>query len=272
MSSTRRAAAFAVALFLSLIASAAAVAVPSVAASPAPAAPAAAPASQAPALLNEAPPAAATGYTYWGYYIWNPKTDAWDYATVGANDRKQLPEDGDAYGFRWALVVQDPRLPRAEPDFDAICAETPEASAGEKRIAFVLDYGADVDAPDGTTPPEPRGVCALVDGSYTVQQALQTVAEIRTGNGGLICAIDNYPAQGCGDTIKNAQEGPPDQPVALALPAEEPDETPAAEEPTQAADNSDDSDDGGFPWGVAIAGGVVVVLAFGALALRRRQA
>jgi hypothetical protein len=269
MSSTRRAAALAVALFLSMIAPAAALAAPApaVAHGSAPAAPAA-PAIQA--ASNEAAPAAAPpGYTYWGYYIWNPTKATWDYATVGANDRKQLPADGDAYGFRWALVVQDPRLPRAEPDFEAICAETPEAGAGEKRVAFVLDYGSDIDAPEGSTPPEPRGACALVKESFTVQQALQTVAEVRTDDSGLICGIDSYPASGCGDTFKNAEEGPPDQPVALALPAEEPEETPAAEEPTQAADDSDDS---GFPWGVAIAGGVVVVLAFGALLLRRRQA
>jgi hypothetical protein len=272
MSSARRAAALAVALLLSLAAPATAIAGETGATggeTGATGIPVGATSARA-ASAASAP--AATGYTYWGYYLWNPATSSWDYATVGANDRKQLPEDGDAFGFRWALVVKEPRLPRAEADFEAICAETPEAGEGQKRIAIVLDYGAEVDAPEGETPPEPRGACALVSDSFTVQQALQTVAEIRTGNGGLICAIDNYPPTGCGDTIKDAQEGPPDQPVALALPQpEQPDqaEAPADGDTTDAAEDSDDSS---FPWGVAIAGVVVVVLAFGALLLRRRQA
>jgi hypothetical protein len=267
MSSARRAAVLAAALILSPGGAAAL-------SSPAHAAPAHI-SAPAPDSAGQAPnQAAATGYTYWGYYVWNTEKAAWDYMTVGANDSSKLPADGDVYGFRWALVVQEPRLPRAEPDFEEICAETPQPEKGEKRVGFVLDYGAEVDAPEGEAPPEPRGACALVSDDFTVQQALQTVAEVRVGKDGRICGVDAYPATGCGDVIKDAEEGPPDQPVALALPADltEPDDTESAGGETDAAADSADSDsgDGGF-WGIAVAGLVVVALAFGALLLRRRQ-
>jgi hypothetical protein len=233
------------------------------------AASAAAPGSSAAATADSAA-AAAPGYTYWGYYVWNADKSQWDYMMVGANDTKTLPEDGQVYGFRWALVVKDPRLPRAEPSFDEICSEEPEPAAGQKRIAIVIDYGSETDAPEGSTPEQARGACAVVDESATVQQALETVAEIRTGNGGLICAIDNYPAEGCGDTFKNATEGPADQPVALALPSDEDDQ--ADEGATvEAPDEAVSEEDEGAPWGVIIAAIVVVVLAVGALALRRKQ-
>ena len=171
MSSARRAAVLAVALILSAGGSAAL-------SSSAQAAPAgSAPALNAPAAIsnpahisaaNGPNQAATTGYTYWGYYVWNTEKAAWDYMTVGANDTSKLPADGDVYGFRWALVVQEPRLPRAEPDFEEICGETPQPEKGEKRVGFVLDYGAEVDAPEGEAPPEPRGACALVSDDFTV--------------------------------------------------------------------------------------------------------
>ena len=215
-------------------------------------------------------PAAIDGYTYWGYYVWNPDKTQWDYMQVGANDPKQLPEDGDVYGFRWALVVQDPRVPRAEPTFDELCASAPAADEGEVQIGFVLDYGAEADAPDGDTPPEPAGMCVVADRGVTVQQALQSEVAVRSGDGGLICGIDGYPSQGCGETVKDAEEGPADQQVQLAMPTE--DKTDSTASTSDAADATDNSDDGGVPWGLVIAGGVVVVLGAGALVLRSKRA
>ncbi|MBA3308685.1 MAG: hypothetical protein H0U28_01310, partial [Nocardioidaceae bacterium] len=93
------------------------------------------------------------GYTYWGFYIWKDAQSTWAYSPVGANDTKDLPDDGDVYGFRWALVVKgDTRLPRADGDFEAICGDV-RNDEGEKRIAFVIDYGAETDAvADDVTP------------------------------------------------------------------------------------------------------------------------
>lgn len=184
-------------------------------ASPATAAATARPAST---TAQAAPPLTATkGYTYWGYYQWNPAASTWNYMKVGANDTKQLPHNGDVYGFRWALVVKKPRLPRAPGNFDRICGRA-KPPAGQKRIGFVIDYGTSADAVGTDRTPHPVGLCATVNTSFTVQQALLTVAQVRVASNGLICGIDGYPSHGCGATVQDAKEPPPDSRVALQLP------------------------------------------------------
>ncbi|CAA9369571.1 MAG: hypothetical protein AVDCRST_MAG21-564 [uncultured Nocardioidaceae bacterium] len=231
-------------------------------------------------------PALGKGYTYWGFYLWDEKSASWQFATVGANDPSQLPEDGDVYGFRWALNVgRDTRVPRADGDFDAVCGGE-QADGGEKRIALVIDYGTETDAEEGDQPQQPRGVCAVVNDRFTVQQALQTVAPIRTGNGGLICAIDDYPSQGCGDELTGVQAPPPDKQVNLVLPGEEPkkdggdtsssaadgdDSTPSTDT-SSAASDADTADDGsGGTVTLVVALVVLAALGIGALVLRRRR-
>lgn len=234
-----------------------AVAVPA-AAAPAVAAPA--PPPSAASLANAEAPAAAlasTGYTYWGFYSWNAATDSWGYMKVGANDPSTATtsKDGAVYGFRWALVVKDPRLPRAAGDFAAICGSTPKAT-DKKRIALVVDFGASRDAPNGSTVPAPVGLCAVVDPSATVQQALLSVADVRMGPSGLICGISGYPSTGCGSTDKAATEPPPDSTVTLALP------------------NPTTSSDGGSNTSLLIVVAVVIIILLvgGALVVRRRSA
>jgi len=212
-----------------------------------------------------------TGYTYWGYYQWDPQTSTWAFAPVGANDTKQLPEDGDVYGFRWALVVgQDTRPPRADGDFAAICADT-EAASGQKRLAFVLDYGTDDDAPEGDRPPAPRGVCATVDEGLTTQQALATVADVRTDDSGLICGIDGYPSDGCGEQVKDVQAPPADQPVDLALSGADAEAEQAAQEGGAATPDAEESDGSGLSWPLAAAIAVAVAAGVGALVVRRNR-
>ncbi len=222
----------------------------------------------------------AKGYTYWGYYTWDAKTSSWPYSKVGANDPKSLPEDGDVYGFRWALVVgTDSRPPRVDGDFDAICGSE-QAGDGDKRIAFVLDYGTQADAPDGDNPPVPRGVCATVDEDFTVQQALQTVAPVRTDDSGLICGIDEYPSAGCGEQLTDVTAPPADEQVALALPGEDETATPgngtqpggASAEPdgTSTDEAADDSSSTGT-WTIALAVAAILALAVGGLVVSRRR-
>lgn len=215
------------------------------------------------------------GYTYWGYYTWNAKKKSWDYATVGANDRTKLPADGDVYGFRWALVVNNPRLPRAAGDFDAICGSE-QAGSGEKRVALVIDPGTTSDAVGSDETPPAEGLCAVVKESFTVQQALESLVPIRTGNGGLICGIDGYPSQGCGDTIPDAKEPPTDQPVQLILPNAAPTESastdqPGSESAVSPKASSADSAGSGSSMPILLTIAIVVILIIGALVVRRRR-
>ncbi|MGI8702434.1 MAG: SCO2322 family protein [Nocardioidaceae bacterium] len=225
---------------------------------------------------------ASVGYTYWGFYSWDASSSSWSYMKVGANDPSTATsKDGSVFGFRWALVVKDSRLPRAPGTFSQLCGTTPKA-AGKKRIGFVLDYGTPSDAPNGDSTPAPEGSCASVDESATVQQALLSVTDVRLGSSGLICGIHGYPSSGCGSTDKSATEPPPDKKVTLTLPASAPasggssspgssagsgnDASPATD--SNASDTSDST-----PTVLIVVGVVVLVLLVGgALVVRRRSA
>lgn len=219
----------------------------------------------------------AVGYTYWGYFTWDEASSKWELAPVGANDKKITPKDGDVFGFRWALNVGtgSAREPRADGDFAAICGE--DTTGGGTRIAFVLDYGTATDAVGSDETPQPRGVCATVQGSSTVQQALLSVVDVRTASNGLVCGIDGYPSQGCGDTVKDAQKPSADQQVDLSLPGDAStggsspgtDTKQTSGSDSSANDSSDDSSNKLLTIGVPVI--VIMLLAVGALVLRRRQ-
>ena len=216
---------------------------------------------------------ASGGYTYWGFYSWDAAKQAWSYMKVGANDpTTSASKDGAVYGFRWALVVKDPRLPRAAGDFAQLCGGTPKV-AGRKRIGFVVDYGTTADA-DGGTPPQPEGLCASVGESSTVQQALLSVIAMRAGSNGLICGIDGYPSTGCGSADKQATEPPADTPVALAVPGSATAAPLASGGAQQPNDSADASTSGSSNTGVYLAVGAVVLVALlvGAFVVRRRNA
>lgn len=218
--------------------------------------------------------AASVGYTYWGFYRWGPAGASWSYMKVGANDPStSASKDGSVYGFRWALVVKDSRLPRAAGSFQQLCGSTPKA-AGKKRIGFVIDYGAASDAENGDPTPAPQGLCAAVDPSATVQQALLSVTDVRIGSSGLICGIHGYPSTGCGGADKAATEPPPDKQVKLTLPGAGP-ATSGNISPGSTAGKASGSADGGSSTSqvVLIVVGVVVILVLvgGAIVVRRRS-
>lgn len=217
--------------------------------------------------------ALATGYTYWAYFTWDESSSSWELAPVGANDKKIAPEDGDVFGFRWALNVGtgSAREPRADGDFAAICGDA--TTTDEPRVAFVLDYGTTTDAVGDDETPQPRGVCATVRDAWTVQQTLQSVVDVRTASSGLVCGIDGYPSRGCGETVKNAQQPPADEPVDLVLPGEEGSGDSQTSSPSSSSDAADESDDDSTDklWTIGIPVLVVVLLGVGALVLRRRQ-
>jgi hypothetical protein len=204
-------------------------------------------------------PAHAASYRYWGYYTWTDST--WAFATKGPD--QTAPADGAVEGWRFAITAESgaPRVPRADGDFEAICAAT-DPAAGKKRVAVVIDGGLSDDAPEGSTPPEPRGACALVNEAASGAEVLAAVATARVEKG-LVCSIDDYPAQGCGDPVDIVPPTTADAQVALALPTPE-----QTAEPKAASDSTDDD---GTPWLPIAIGAVLVVALAGAATWKSRS-
>ncbi|MDF3297297.1 SCO2322 family protein [Streptomyces tropicalis] len=143
--------------------------------------------------------AQATGYRYWSF--WDRDGGHWTYATQGPSTAQ--PSDGDVEGFRFAVSADsaDATRPRGTAAFAAICGGTP-ARPGSKRVALVLDFGTQADAPSGETPPAGRTACARVPSDATTAQALAAVAKpLRYDTNALLCAISGYPQQGCGEQV-----------------------------------------------------------------------
>ncbi|MFE0672546.1 SCO2322 family protein [Streptomyces sp. NPDC058867] len=156
-------------------------------------------------LVWTAAPAQAATYRYWSF--WDHDGSSWIYATQGPS--VAVPSDGDVQGFRFTLSEDSAQAaqPRGAADFDVICARTP-ARAGEKRVALVIDFGTKADSPSGETPPRPRTVCARVGEDATTAEALARVAKpLRYDTSALLCAIDGYPARGCGEQIAKTPAG-----------------------------------------------------------------
>ncbi|MFJ3894442.1 SCO2322 family protein [Streptomyces sp. NPDC090083] len=152
-------------------------------------------------VLGTTAQAQAAGYRYWSF--WDRTGTHWTYATQGPATTR--PDDGAVQGFRFAVSedsanAEQPRL--QAPDFAKICAGSP-AVAGKKRVALVIDFGTDADAPAART------ACATVAPDATTAAALATVAEpLRYNTAALLCAIVGYPEQGCADQVTAEKKTP----------------------------------------------------------------
>ncbi|MBO9523180.1 MAG: hypothetical protein J7518_16730 [Nocardioidaceae bacterium] len=200
----------------------------------------------------------AAAYRYWGYYQLDGTT--WKFATKGAD--QVTPADGAVEGWRFAVGTENvTRFPRATPSFDDICGTT-KAKTGEKRVAVVIDYGRKADSADGIEPPAPVGRCAVVATAATGLEVLSKVASVRTDKA-LICGVDDIPASGCGDEVKNvsAEASAADTAVTLKLPADK------AKDASAKADD-DDSNTGTY---IGIGVAALAVIAVGGVALSRRR-
>lgn len=165
-------------------------------------------------------PAQAVAYRYWGFY---QLTDGkWSFAQKGSD--QVTPADGSVDGWRFAInEASASRLPRAVADFGQICAQTP-AQQGKKRVGLVIDFGRAADNADpakGAGAPTPKAVCAVVAADANSTEVLKAASDLRTEKG-LICAVDGYPAAGCGAEIKDndlpAAAKAPDKAITLTLP------------------------------------------------------
>jgi hypothetical protein len=161
-------------------------------------------------------PAQAVDYRFWGFY--QLASGSWSFAQKGPD--QTVPEDGTVEGWRFAVSGADSsRFPRDLLTFDEICSTTP-ASAGNKRVGLVVDFGRAADSADNATPPEPTSVCAVVPTAATSVDVLKEAGDLRSEKG-IVCAVDGYPATDCGGEVKDvsAEAKAADTPVQIAAPA-----------------------------------------------------
>ena len=150
-----------------------------------------------------APAADATAYRFWTYWT---KPSGWEFSSVGAS---RVPSDGSVEGWRFAVsaAASSGKPPRSGVTFDSVCGPTP-AAAGSKRVALVVDFGSSADAPPGDSPP--AGVathCAVVAPGANGYAVLADFAALRVESG-LVCAVDGYPARGCGEPVADPAPSP----------------------------------------------------------------
>lgn len=211
------------------------------------------------AVLGSAGSAAAEdAYAYWLYYT--VEDGAFVYQE-NAGPATYVPKDGGVEAYRYAAALfpptQKPRVDLEEVSFETVCGDT-EAEEGKKRVAVVVDFGIDGDAPNGDADaPDPTAECAVVAEDATGLQTLQAVAEVRTDKDNAVCGVDAYPA--AGDCFAKADQASAAdaEPVAVELGDE-------------AKADTDEDDDSNLPLLLG-AGALVLVLGAGGVLLARRN-
>ncbi len=158
---------------------------------------------------------AATAYRYWAYYVASPGSTTWQYSQRGP--ATEHPAQGEVEGWRFAVQADagSGLLPRATPDFTALCGAAAPKS-GDVRVGMVIDFGTAADAPGGETPPAGVAVsCVEVKAGSTGFDALQAAvgaANVRVGTAGstagLVCGIDGYPRSECTNAVAAPRSTP----------------------------------------------------------------
>jgi hypothetical protein len=222
-------------------------------------------------LLVSATQARADLYRYWS--VWQQDNAQWTFVETAPDSIN--PGDGSVMGWRFGAGGVDgstTRPPRANPTFADICGDV-VAPASQKAVGLVVDTGTATDSPDGSTPPSPIFTCAVLPEDANAVQVLQWATDTRI-EGGLVCAVLEYPATGCGDTIAGASGTPTDtaEDLAVSFTATEPLSSSGvvagATEPAVIAEEGTSS-----PSGLLILAGIAGVLAIAsvAVALARRN-
>ncbi|MDT0201764.1 SCO2322 family protein [Nocardioides sp. AE5] len=206
---------------------------------------------------------AADIYRYWAYFT---VTDG-AFVAQGTGPSGANPADGSIEAYRYAAPADfaNPNLPRADlskVNFDTVCADV-AAAEGKKRVAVLVDFGVEEDATDGASVPAAQAWCAQVDTDANGLQVLQSVSQkVRTEDssyGPMLCAIESYPATGCGSDLAEAGTPADGEPVAFVMPGDE-------------AASADEDDDSNLPLLIGVGAAVVVLGAGGAFLARRRSA
>lgn len=203
-----------------------------------------------------AAPAQGASYRYWGYF--HLTKGAWAFAQTGAAG--VIPADGAVEGWRFAVADESSvRYPRAKPAFGALCPAA-TTKTGTKRVGLVLDFGRPADSADGSAPPAAKATCVTVPVKATGADILIASGATLRVSKTLDCAIDGWPATGCGDPVANvsAAAAAADTAMTIAAPKANP-----AGPATQSASST------GSPG--LILGGAAVVVLIGALGFAARR-
>jgi MYXO-CTERM domain-containing protein len=204
-------------------------------------------------------PAQAAAYRYWGYF--HLTKGAWAFAQTGA--AQATPANGAVEGWRFAVADESSiRTPRATPTFAALCTGT-AVKTGTKRVALVLDFGRPADSADGAKPPAPKATCVTVPEKATGADILVAGGATLRVSKTLDCAIDGWPATGCGEAVANvsAAAASPDTKITIAAPK--------ANATGSAAQSADKSSTGSPTLVLGGAGALALVAALGFAAWRR---
>ncbi|MFV0533671.1 MAG: SCO2322 family protein [Cumulibacter sp.] len=217
-------------------------------------------------ILAVSPAHADDIYRYWAYFTVQDGT----FVPADTGPADATPADGSIEGYRYAAPADftNPNLPRADLStvtFDEVCAGV-DAVDGQKRVAVLVDFGVQQDAPGDAAPPTPQAYCAQVPEDANGLQVLESAASaVRTEPGGiapLLCGINDYPTTGCADEI--AESGTPaDDTVEFAIAGSDDEDSVASESASDDGTNT-----------ALLVGAVVVVLAVagGGFYLSRRRA
>ena len=145
------------------------------------------------------PAVAAKGYRYWGYFQAAPGADKWSAAITGPTTKLK---DGAVEGWSFSASndVVPATPPSDSPDFESLCADTPQA-AGKIRVGLVINFGPDVIAPQNEMPPNTILTCALVKKDAVGTDVLNATVTVRNDKSGLLCGIEGYPKSECGPEI-----------------------------------------------------------------------
>ena len=152
---------------------------------------------------------AETGYRYWSYWLF--QDGQWTMAPAGAGTTPAV--EGQLQGWRFITSGVDAPTdlaPRTDETFEQICVAV-EKQSGIERVALVIDYGTIYDYDAGTEVKPVESVCATVESGDPSSILLAKSATVRELNG-FVCAINQLPAKGCGESV----EYDPAQPVTDA--------------------------------------------------------
>ena len=219
------------------------------------------------ATVALAAPAQAAAYRYWSY--WQGATGTWVAAPTGPGDYTLV--DSDVQGWRFAITTDMPNQPPDNsPVFADLCPDLDAAgaTAGQVRVAVVIDAGFTADAPSGQTPPGDVVACVTVPEGSTGNQALAAAGAI-TDDNGLICSINGYPEGECGTEVPDADA------AAAANAAQDEQPNPAAVAAGTTTDVTTTTSTEGNSWAGFALGALILALLIGAaywIPRRRRAA